>query len=65
MPPLAKRFRIWLFRRLEPSVEMPQGVSSNGANSPELQTRLNVAPSGQPGIGGEVELKNVGVSVQK
>jgi len=29
-----------------------QGVSSNGANRPKLQTWLNVAPFGQPGIGG-------------
>jgi len=29
-----------------------KGVSSNGANRPKLQTWLNVASFGQPGIGG-------------
>jgi len=42
-----------------------KGVSSNGANRPKLQTWLNVAPFGQPGIGGWVELQNLGVTVQK
>jgi len=42
-----------------------QGVSSNGANRPKLQTWPNVAPFGQPGIGGWVELQNLGVTVQK
>ena len=36
----------------EPSPYPLQGVSSNGANRPKLQTWLNVAPFGQPGIGG-------------
>jgi len=42
-----------------------KGVSSNGANRPKLQTWPNVAPFGQPGIGGWVELQNLGVTVQK
>jgi len=42
-----------------------KGVSSNGANRPQLQTWPNVAPFGEPGIGGLVELPNLGVTVQK
>ena len=44
---------------------LPNGVSSNGANRPKLQTWPNVAPFGQPGIGSWVELQNLGVTVQK
>jgi len=40
-------------------------VSSNEANRPKLQKWLKVAPFGQPGIGGWVELQNLSVTVQK